>query len=317
MAGLVRFSLPIALIAFFLMAPPQLCGQTVQLPSEIDRQFEERFARYRSQKRSLEGKLPEYEALLRRAETGTNASNPRVAAENREAVQVMKQEIALTKQDVQSLEANIRSLERKRESCKQAYRKISSTRSALERLRQSIESGTTEIEEWAKQSQEGAEGALNASLELLKSATMAGLGKEIDKEIELLEDSARLEELKSLKAAIDQTTAIIAETDSAGDLLRDRDLESALKVLTSALGDPTIQNLLKLNPAVDAITTSLTFSVEFSLRSLQFASAWERIRQLDLNSEGFLQAARSLHEEMKRNVEDLAGGQCDARELIG
>lgn len=295
----------------FLATFPLLAGtQTQELPEALRQEFDKRFDWYQKQKNNLEEMLKNHQVLKEQAEKGTDASDFSVAAKNQQAVAVMDEAIATTDNKLRKIDGEIKGLEEKLGVCLEMQKKFKSTREALMRLQRTIESGAVQFDDLARQSEEAVQGAKDAGYEMLKTGVLGELGDALDKEINLVKDPARLAELKRAKRAVDQTLSAMDEMDAAGEHQHSPDLEKKLNMGLTVLGDPAIQEVLKLSSDLAPLASAAKSGVDYTYHATSFGLSWARIRQLSGNATQSLQAVRALHEQMKQRIKELEENYC-------
>lgn len=216
--------------------------------------------------------------------------------------QVKAKLLIACKKERQNLE---KALEEKR-------RQVKGTQEALRRLGKSIRTGSEELADWKKTTEEATSSAWKQGQEMLINnlGDMIGVlsgdpekwgGKDA---VEVLESQLKDPEIKKVVKDLKHAKEAVENLHGSSELLEPT-LENAYAKLTEALGNAEVQKMLKIGGQYTKYATYLKSIVDSSYNITAEICAWQRISQMDRNSEKYLKAVEKLDGRMKEKVAEI------------
>ena len=216
--------------------------------------------------------------------------------------QVKAKLLIACKKERQNLE---KALEEKR-------RQVKGTQEALRRLDKSIRTGGEELADWKKTTEKATSSAWKQGQEMLINnlGDMIGVlsgdpekwgGKDA---VEVLESQLKDPEIKKVVKDLKNAKEAVENLHGTSELLEPT-LENAYAKLTEALGNAEVQKMLKIGGQYAKYTTYLKSIVDSSYNITAEICAWQRISQMDRNSEEYLKAVEKLDGRMKEKVAEI------------
>ena len=191
-------------------------------------------------------------------------------------------------------------------------KQVKATQEALRRLDKSMQTGSEELAEWKKTTEEATSSAWKQGQEMLINnlGDMIGVlsgdpekwgGKDA---VEVLESQLKDPEIKKVVEDLKNAKEAVENLHGTSELLEPT-LENAYAKLTDALGNPEVQKMLKIGGQYTKYATYLKSIVDSSYNIIAEICAWQRISQMDRNSEEYLKAVEKLDGRMKEKVAEI------------
>jgi uncharacterized protein GlcG (DUF336 family) len=204
---------------------------------------------------------------------------------------------------------------------------VAATQDQFRKLSRSVQNNTAELQAWAAQSDQAANGAYKAATDLLKQALLDGLVEKLEAQRKVLTDQIsgtersyidagiknanateliKQEKQKMLQdqAVIDTVLEANKEISRAADIsdliTRETALEKAYTALSMALNEPVVQQALKIGKTYGGIAKYAPSVVDYAYNMVSWGCAYNRVNQMDKVSDGYLAAVKSLSERMKQ-----------------
>jgi len=195
---------------------------------------------------------------------------------------------------------------------------------ALRRLDRSQKTTQAELADWGKTAEKASEAGWQRGKDLLidnLGDVIGVLSGDLEKwggkdAVDVLETRLKDPELKKVVKDLKEVKKAVDDLTWTSDQLEPT-WEQAYSNMTDALGNPKVQQLLKIGGHYAKYASYLKSIVDSSYDISAEIFAWLRIRQADHTNEGYLKAVDSLHERMVDRVTDLNAIKSRIQDLDG
>ena len=227
----------------------------------------------------------------------------------------------------------------RREAVQKLKGQVAGIQEALRRLSKSMLSDASQRAEWEKATQEAMKNAWDRGKGMAVDEGLGVLGKRLENQLESAnqqiqravtqlsgeKDPARRERLHAAiklmgqqRDEIRQAKSLVVDrlgdakkmidgvdyaTSDPGDL--EKSLKGAFTIVTTTLGDPKVQQALKIGGSYAAGAGYAQSIVESSYDITAEVISWRRINQLNRNSDEYLKAVDRLKGNMERTVQKI------------
>lgn len=245
------------------------------------------------------------------------------ASKNREAVQIFEQAIQQYQQNLKRIQDNSKARQERYIRCGEIHDNLIGLRENLEMIRSQVITDQKDMQAWERLGSKARDDAEKASWKLLSSGVLSMISADLDDQIKLIDDTQALESVTRIKREMDRSIALYGITKDADKLGEKRDGESAVGLLITVLGQPDLQDYLKQagkslweeklkdkGLSAGGAASLFSFGFDYALYSATYYESWQRVKQLDENTESYLKAIEALHQAQKRNITQLLNDAC-------